>query len=62
MSDEVTVGQIVEVSGRVLRIVGFDPMGVKDQKVELVDCANGKPVSVPIEDVRRAARASAAAA
>ena len=62
MSDEVTVGQIVEIRGRVLRIVGFDPMGVSDRKVSLEDCMNGKAVQVPVDEVERAARSSVAAA
>jgi hypothetical protein len=62
MSDEVTVGQIVEIRGRVLRVVGFDPMGVSDRKVSLEDCMSGKPVQVPVDEVERAARSSAAAA
>ena len=56
MSDEVTVGQIVEIRGRVLRVVGFDPMGVSDRKVSLEDCMSGKPVQVPVDEVERAAR------
>ncbi|HEY4411510.1 MAG TPA: hypothetical protein VGN06_00810 [Gaiellaceae bacterium] len=62
MSNELTVGQIVEIRGRVLRIVGFDPMGVSERKVQLVDCMNGRPDEVPVDEVERAARASAAAA
>jgi hypothetical protein len=62
MPAEVSVGQIVEIRGRVLRVVGFDPMGVEDRHFDLEDCMSGKLVRLPVDDVERAARATAAAA
>ena len=62
MPYEVRVGQIVEISGRVLRVVGFDPMGISDRHFDLEDCMNGKPVRVPVREVEQAAARAASAA
>jgi hypothetical protein len=62
MPAEVCVGQILEIRGRVLRVVGFDPMGVADRHFDLEDCMNGKLVRLPVDDVERAAARTAAAA
>jgi hypothetical protein len=39
---ELTVGQLVSLGGRVLRVSGFDPMGVSSRQVELEDCKTGE--------------------
>jgi hypothetical protein len=62
MPAEVSVGQIVEIRGRVLRVVGFDPMGVADRHFDLEDCMSGKVVRLPVDDVEQAFARTAAAA
>jgi hypothetical protein len=56
------VGQLVSLGGRVLRVLGFDPMGVSDRQVELEDCKTGEPRRVPLDLLERAASADVAAA
>jgi hypothetical protein len=58
---ELAVGQRVSIGGRVLRVIGFDPMGVSDRQVALVDCQTGEERRLLIDEVERAACENAAA-
>ncbi len=53
---EVTVGQLVTVGGRVLRVRGFDPMSVENRQVELEDCKTGEQRKIAIAELIRGER------
>ena len=59
---ELTVGQLVSLGGRVLRVSGFDPMGVSSRQVELEDCKTGELCRVPLDELERHGREDVAAA
>ena len=48
---EVTVGELVTVGGRVLRVRGFDPMSVENRQVELEDCKTGEQRKIAIAEL-----------
>ncbi len=48
---EVTVGELVTVGGRVLRVRGFDPMSVENRQVELEDCKTGEHRKIAIAEL-----------
>jgi hypothetical protein len=59
---ELTVGQLISLAGRLLRVSGFDPMGVSSRQVELEDCKTGELCRVPLDELERNGRADVAAA
>jgi hypothetical protein len=59
---ELTMGRLITFDGRVLRIVGFDPMGVSSRQVELEDCKTGDLRRVPLDELEQNAIEAVAAA
>lgn len=58
---ELTVGQLVTIDRRVLRITGFDPMGMEERQVELEDCKTGERLHLPVEKLELGAHKHVAA-
>jgi hypothetical protein len=59
---ELTVGQLVTIDRRVLRITGFDPMGMEERQVELEDRKTGERLRLPVERLEPVAHDNVAAA
>jgi hypothetical protein len=58
---EISLGQLVRWNGRMLRVVGFDPMSIPDRRVELEDVNGGKTIRVRLDELGSRGRHSAAA-
>jgi len=62
VTPELTIGQLVSLGGRVLRVIGFDPMSVSERQVQLEDCRTGELRRVAFAQVDPTIRADVAAA
>lgn len=59
---ELRIGRLITFGGRVMRVSGFDPMGVSSRQVELEDCKTGELRRVPLDEVERHASEDVVAA